>query len=231
MKKKILIIAVAACLLALTIAGTSVAYFTDTEKATNVFTAGDVNIKLTYANSVAESDDNNANNNVINLANEHVYPGQIFEIDATITNVGSEDAYVGAIITLKDKDLNAFVSVAGDANDNYPVAVSKLLNKLVEDGANYTVTFENGTVTDNGEEFATLTIYIIKTASIATNGTCTLFEDVVVPTEWDNAEMKAFSGFELSVVAYATQTGGFDTAVEAFTAAFGTEFGLTSNNG
>ena len=229
MKKKILIIAVAASLLALTIAGTSVAYFTDTEKATNVFTAGDVNITLTYANGVAESDDNNDNNNVINLANEHVYPGQVFDIDATITNVGSEDAYVGAIITLKDTDLNAFVSVAGEG-DNYPVAVSKLLDGLVADGGDYKVTFKNGTITEDETTYATLTIYIIKTDAIATGRECKLFNDVVIPTKWDNAEMKAFSGLELSVVAYATQTGGFETAVEAFTAAFGADFGLTTGN-
>ena len=229
MKKKILIIAVAACLLALTIAGTSIAYFTDTEKATNVFTAGDVNIKLTYANNVSENDDDLNDNNVIDLTNAHVYPGQTFDIDATITNVGSEDAYVGAIITLKDTDLNSFVNVNGEA-DNYPVAVSKLLDGLVTNGEDYTVTFKNGTITEDETTYATLTIYIIKTDAIATGRECKLFNDVVIPTEWDNAEMKAFSGLELSVVAYATQTGGFETAVEAFTAAFGADFGLTTDN-
>ena len=44
MKKKILMITVAALLIILSIAGTSMAYFTDTDEKTNTFTAGKVDI-------------------------------------------------------------------------------------------------------------------------------------------------------------------------------------------
>ena len=46
MKKKIIAISLVVCLAVIAIAGTSLAYFTDTDDATNVFTAGKVDITL-----------------------------------------------------------------------------------------------------------------------------------------------------------------------------------------
>ena len=214
MKKKIFVIALAVCVFVLSIVGSSVAYFTDVEEATNVFTAGDVNITLTYADNVANADDNSAP--VIDLTNEKVYPGQNFDIDATITNIGSEKAYVGAIITLTDDELAQFVTLSGDT-DNYPVAVSQLLVGLATNGC----TVKPVVSADN----KTLTIYVVKTDALnnkdATDGkACTLFTDVLIPYTWDNAEMKAFSGLQLKVTAYATQTGGFENAEQALCTAF-----------
>ena len=220
MKKKLLIIAVAACLLALTIAGTSIAYFTDTEAATNVFTAGDVNITLTYAGQATAEVE--ANSTVLNLGETHVYPGQTYPINAYITNVGSEKAYVGAVITLTDDvDITAIVAANSDT-DKYPVAIRAFLNNLVDSG--YTVKY--AVSVDN----KVLTIYVVKEVALdektGTTTTCTLFTDVVIPAEWDNAEMKAFNGVKLDVVAYATQTVGFaangtlNAAEVAITSAF-----------
>lgn len=82
MKKKILMLALAVCLITLSIAGASLAYFTDTDDKTTVFTSGNVEIALTYDETETK-----------------VYPGQTYaEKSATIKNTGSEKAYVGAII-------------------------------------------------------------------------------------------------------------------------------------
>ena len=81
MKKKIFMITLAACLVVLSIAGTSLAYFTDTDAKTNVFTAGKVEIALDYNNDTTR-----------------LYPGQEYIKDAKINNIGSEDAYVGIVI-------------------------------------------------------------------------------------------------------------------------------------
>ena len=86
MKKKIFIIALAACLFALSIAGSSIAYFTDVEEATNVFTTGDVNITLTYKENVVENDDDDDTNNAFELSSL-VYPGQTYEMDAIIAPI------------------------------------------------------------------------------------------------------------------------------------------------
>ena len=214
MKKKIFIIALAACLFALSIAGSSIAYFTDTEEYTNVFTSGDVNITLTYAG--AATDEGVETDNVLEIEDTHVYPGQTYPINAYITNTGSEKAYVGAIITLTDnEDITKIVNTTAGAKD-YPVAVREFLDGLASTG----FTVKTAVSADN----KVLTIYVVRTAALdeknGTTTTCTLFNNVVIPKTWDNDEMKAFTGLELNVVAYATQTVGFANAENAITTAF-----------
>ena len=215
MKKKILIIAVAVCLVVLSIAGSSIAYFTDEEAYTNVFTAGNVDITLSAKNAegtMETIDDDNANS-VLNITNANVYPGQVISKDVTIKNVGSENAYVGAVITLTRGDSNAavdasIVTKAGEGDD-IPVAVTELITGLTGK------TGFDVRISDDG-----LTIYVIKTAAIAKNETAIILNDVVIPAAWDNAEMALFNGVKLNVVAYATQEAGFANATAALQAAF-----------
>ena len=47
---------------------------------------------------------------------------------------------------------------------------------------------------------------------------------IAIPTTWDNAEMAAFAGLKLDVVAYATQTVGFSDAENAITTSFATQW-------
>jgi predicted ribosomally synthesized peptide with SipW-like signal peptide len=224
MKKKIFAIALAALLFALSIAGASVAYFTDVESATNVFTAGDVDISLTYAGTEIGAEAYHDEDDLVVIPeNTKVYPGQNFDIDATITNVGTEDAYVGAIITLTKMD--GVIAETGDTvSTNVPVAVRKFLVGLVTTG--YKVKIAEDANND------VITVYVIKDTAISTNATAVIFTDVKIPTDWDNAEMAAFSGFTLDVKAYAVQTGGFGDAEEAITTAFDAWDGYTvQNNG
>ncbi|MBE6690074.1 MAG: hypothetical protein E7590_02165 [Ruminococcaceae bacterium] len=203
MKKKVFIIALAVCLAVLSIAGSSIAYFTDTEQYTNVFTAGNVDISLT-------ANGDTVNEATLSMTDDSVYPGQTIEKNVVITNTGSENAYVGAVITLTHadgKDINTIINKAGDT-DSIPVAITALLTGLPTTG--YDVR-----VSDNG-----LTIYVIKNDAIAKNETANVFEDVEIPTTWDNAEMAVFHNLKLSVVAYATQEAGFSDAVTALQAAF-----------
>ena len=215
MKKKIFIIAVAACLLALTIAGSSLAYFTDTEEYTNVFTAGHVEIELT-----CEGNEISTGNGI--ALGYHVYPGQSYDFNATIANIGSEDAYVGAIITLTSTQLDAFVSIEGE-NDNYPVAVRKLLTDLAADYDNNEYIVKYTTDTN------VITIYIINERPLnavenGVNDACIFWESITIPTEWDHDEIEAFTSLNIKVVAYATQTEGFDDATDAITTAFATQW-------
>lgn len=80
-KKKIAAVALAACLVATAIVGGTLAYFTDTDKADNVFTVGNVDIDLTEPNW----DEDNAVN---------MYPGQIVAKDPTVTNQGANPCLV-----------------------------------------------------------------------------------------------------------------------------------------
>ncbi|MCI6094699.1 MAG: SipW-dependent-type signal peptide-containing protein, partial [Clostridium sp.] len=83
MKKKLLAIGLAVAVLAVTIVGMSIAYFTATDQETNTFTVGNVQIDL-----IEEFDSNNAvlrpGSQTTNAINKDVW----------IENTGSENAYV-----------------------------------------------------------------------------------------------------------------------------------------
>ena len=206
MKKKIFSIALVACLVVLSIAGASVAYFTDVDDATNVFTSGNVDIELTYDGQVSPEE----------IESKNVYPGQKFEVAPSIkVNSTSMDAYVGAIITLDDAEI---ATLLDEANAGKIVAISELLQGLVVAG--HTVEYD--------AESDPYQVYVVIDESVAANETVTLFNSVKVPTAWGNDEMAAFNGFSLKVKAYATQTEGFEgvdvSAADALRAAFPTEW-------
>jgi len=82
-KRKIVIMAMALCMVAILAVGGTLAYFTDTEGATNTFTVGNVDIDLTEPNW-------NTNGN----ESEDVYPGEALPKDPTVTNVGVNPCFV-----------------------------------------------------------------------------------------------------------------------------------------
>ncbi len=100
MKKKILALCVVAIIAVTAIAGASLAYLTDNEAKTNVFTVGKVDIELTEPNwdatGAAEADD--------------VYPGEPLAKDPTVKNIGANPCFVRVSVS----DLDQFVEKYGD---------------------------------------------------------------------------------------------------------------------
>lgn len=198
MKKKIFSIALAACLIVLSIAGATVAYFTDTDKATHEFTAGNVTIDLLYAG------DDTADGE-IEFESQNVYPGQTIEVNAAIKNTGTVEAYVGAIIN-----------------------ISKVKNDLA--AADIDAFFDGILATDTVVKYEATTdgykIYVVKTAKIASTATVDIFDSIVIPTAWNNAEMATLAEAQLVIDAYATQTvgTGFENAASALATAFATNW-------
>lgn len=86
MKKKIMALCLAACLAAVAVVGGTLAYFTDSEEAENVFTVGNVDITLTEPNWDAEE-------------KEDVYPGEPLAKDPTVTNDGANPCFVRISVT------------------------------------------------------------------------------------------------------------------------------------
>lgn len=85
MKRKLMTGALIVAMMAILVAGASLAYFTDTETANNTFTLGNVNIILTEP----EYDKNGGNNNAV------VMPGKTIPKDPTITvESNSQDCYL-----------------------------------------------------------------------------------------------------------------------------------------
>lgn len=88
MKKKILALCLVVVLAITAVTGATLAYFTDTQKVTNVFTAGNVDITLTEPKWDPQ-------------ATHNIMPGASFDKDPTITVAkGSEECYVFLDVTL-----------------------------------------------------------------------------------------------------------------------------------
>ena len=138
-----------------------------------------------------------------------------FEKKATITNIGSGEAYVGAIITITNTNKNAdneklFPQIVTVDGANNTVAVASLFTNLASTG--YTV---KAAETTDG-----YIVYVLKTDALGKDAFATIFEEIVIPAAWGNAEMEKFSGTKIEVTAYAVQTVGFDGANAALTTAF-----------
>lgn len=84
MKKQVLAGALAASIAAVSIAGASLAYFTDTKDADNVFSVGNVTIELTEPNWELEG----------KAEAEDMYPGEAVKKDPTVKNIGANPAFV-----------------------------------------------------------------------------------------------------------------------------------------
>ena len=79
MKKKLTLVVTCIVLVAAMVIGGTLAYFTDTDKATNTFTVGNVDIKLVE---------------VFDEKNAQLMPGVDVNKDVSIKNEGTNDAYV-----------------------------------------------------------------------------------------------------------------------------------------
>lgn len=221
MKKKIFAIALAASIAVLAIAGSSLAYFTDTEEYTNVFTAGNVEIQMTEAVVIDDGvgnlikDSNATNRIVINDAAAQkdygkLFPSQTIYKDTTIENIGSEDAYVGAIITIRHNPYKSGVNISSVVT---PAMIDGFITNLSADATITYAPLENG-----GYQ-----IYMIFGDEIPEGGKYQLFDGIAIPETWDNTEMANCQNLNIVVNAYATQTQGFENATEALTTAFATK--------
>lgn len=84
MKKKILALCLVIALAATAVIGGTLAYFTDTERADNVFTVGNVDITLTEPNWTASG----------SVDAPQAYPGEALAKDPTVTNAGANPCFV-----------------------------------------------------------------------------------------------------------------------------------------
>lgn len=229
MKKKILALVLCVAMLAIAIVGGTLAYFTDNDAKTNTFTMGKVDIELTEPNYQPTND------------KLHVYPGQTYAKDPTITVASdSEDCYLVATVTItKRANLHALY-----ANDTTGVKQDWGLSLaghggLVSGGlADYAVTGTQDTGVDNtilsgtmlskdGKDVAFLTYSEDVAADTITytfyfkqihsaNAVEVLFEEVNIPSIIDNGDIDG--DLEIRVKAYAIQEKGFNNVYEAYAA-------------
>lgn len=234
-KLKILLVALVACALLATAVGATIAYFTDQIHSKNVFTAGEVKIRLT------ELDKNGVEQNITNETAEidygHIYPGRVVEKNSTITVEGTESAYLAAKIVIEDgtKDLNSVISLPGSGTSGTTVdrlfaggafgsGLELNTNWLnmglhVWESAGYAV-FYDATVTDG------YVIYILM-KDIKAVGSSTRFLDAITfPETWSTAELAQCAELTIGISVFAAQSAGFESCYEAMHASFPTQFAL-----
>lgn len=197
-KKKVFALALSVCVVVLSIASSSIAYFTDTAKYTNTFTSGNVSIKLTLNAKDVEAGD------FSNPADKAV-PGTPIEKDTNITLLaGSEDAYLGAVITVTAPSIFALDDTT----------VKSLFTNLPDATATHT--------TASGVD--TFKIVVVLPTKYVAEVTVDLFSHIVLPETWTNDQMAEIENLKIDVAAYAVQSAGFADAATALDAAFPDQF-------
>lgn len=236
MKKKIFALVLCVAMLAIAIVGGTLAYFTDTKDQTNTFTAGKVEIYMDEAvveednngNLVAKSNDARTPNN----QTYHLFPGMTVTKDPTIAvRDGSENAYIGAIITIKG-DLEELYGTQWHnldiTKDNF---VSGGIMKDSEQDRNWNglnMVYKNAdcVVYQDYSNYADKEwkIYVFVNAAKKTGDTVTLFDTLTINSSFDNAEMAKLNNATVKVEAYAVQQHGFNDCFTAMTTAFKDDF-------
>lgn len=235
MKKKILALALVVVVAVTAIAGASLAYLTDTEDQVNTFTSGNVDIRLDEQSVVIDNDGYISGYGERTEENQDfgkMFPGQVITKDPTITNIGSEKAYIAAKITVTATDLESLIGTG------YEGLLG--IDKMISGG----LVKENDTMKQDHPLFGTLPVYGDDTYSIyqekvnentyvfyifietimAPGESVTLFDTITIPAEWDNAEMAKIADLKIHVEAFATQVQTFDDCFDAMTTAFGDYF-------
>lgn len=226
MKKKILAMCLCVAMLAIAIVGGTLAYFTDTDAETNVFTTGNVAIDLIE---------------VFDAENAKLLPGIDIQKEVTIENTGSESAYVRvhvafpAILDNGTPDLAAYKNTLHWNFTKESVQEgqwSQLQNKdQVGPNANYPNWPGNGgtynTYTTEVDGIA-YNVYVITYETVLAAGATTetpainkVYLDAAVTNEQMTGIIDELSEIKVLVFAEGGQEAGFTDAYTALNTQFG----------
>ncbi len=144
MKKRTKLITAAVSLGALMTVGGTLAWFTDSETATNKVTTGNVNVKITEALPTeaqqAEGGFTATANELEGITYEGIEPGTVIPKDPVIQYIGISDAYV-----------RYKVEVSGIPEDNVKFIKNEVITNMADDYIYSTEIFEKGDFVTHGE--------------------------------------------------------------------------------
>ena len=216
MKKKLMAIALAVCVVAVLAAGASLAYFTDkTEAANNTFTMGNVKITLDETDlTKTDGSRTPAGNTYTNL-----YPGMDMVKDPTVHNTGRNDAWVRVIVRVASGA--AFMDQFKDTQ--YGQSPLEGLTHGLGEGWQITASTKDTATNDM--------VYTIVYNTVLKPGESTpaVFNKLYIPATFGNGEMAAITyknandetvnGFTMSIHAEAIQSEGLNatSCQDAFT--------------
>ena len=253
MKKKLLAVALAMCVVIVCVVGFTLAYFTDAKQTTNVFTVGDVYIKLTEAavmrdgvgNIVADpSKPRVEGSDSASVLKEHgtMYPGLEVCMDPTVEVTGSENAWIAAKVTISDGS-GGLTQLIGYGDVGGHIDVRELLkggflaesahvlqeyyvgdNEYIEN-VRYNENYAMVQVANPGEGKYVFYFFVIKPMSKGES--VTFFEQLVIPEIWGTDDIQKLKKLEINFAAYAVQQVGFTRCFDAMTEAFPDQFDIT----
>ena len=224
MKKKLTLVVTCVVLVAAMVIGGTLAYFTDTQTATNTFTMGNVQIKLDEAVVTKDGDTWTASTDRTEKGNNYgdVYPGAVLPKDPTVHNRGENSAYIRAKVTVKDAK-NVLAQLFSDKKieegtwptEQYKGYFMDLVGTL---GEGWTLIDVTGYY-DNDTDLT----FVFKYSDVLAKGesTSAIFQNITIPANYDG---KYFGGTvakattDITIVAEAMQVESFSTWEAAFTA-------------
>lgn len=214
-KQKIVAAAAGAIVAVTSLAGASLAYFTDTKTAANVFTMGNVHIALDETNA------QNPNGDRVTTNTYAVYPGLTVTKDPIVHNTGANGAYVRATVNVSDwVHMVSQYYPSFDAefpSADYGAALELLVDEL---GTGWSVVgVQRGDVFTDAQQDAK---FVLKYDGVLAAGadTTAMFRTVQVPADIDNDSAARFRAIDVTV--QAIQQDGFadwEAAFAAFDAA------------
>ena len=216
MKKKLMAIALAVCVVAVLAAGASLAYFTDkTDAANNTFTMGNVKIALDETDRTKTDGSRTAAGNTYT----NLYPGMDMVKDPIVHNTGRNDAWVRVIVRVANGA--AFMDKFAIA----PYASSPLEGLTHGLGVGWQITASTKDTATNDMVYTIVYNTVLKPGE----STPAVFEKLYIPATFGNGEMAAITyknaqnesvnGFTMSIHAEAIQSEGLNatSGQDAFT--------------
>ena len=230
--KKSMLLGTALLAVAAFITGQTIAYFTDTDDVTNTFTVGDLDIQEKESDWDNETDGKN------------LYPGSTKYKNPTVKNVtvnGSEDqpGYFRMILEVQDlagnpvtdKDALELIwqTIRYDKNYNGTFDTKATSASLTEDNVpGYSLEALKGYDMTNVADFTEEPAYVSGNKRIfvyTKNGgkldigkEATLFTTIVIPTDWNQSQIKKIGNYKLVITTQAIQAKGFQDRAAALAA-------------
>jgi len=237
-KNKIIAIVTVVALIAVAVIGGTLAYFTDTDKATNAFTAGNVDITLHEANTEGAQDEEYQTW----LEDQVLYPGSkttnnLAKI-VTVENTGKSEAYVRVHIAIPqildngDPEFDAGKNVLhfnADA-DSYTDGLWNWGKKVTIGRNNFVGSGDNWNFYEATIDGIAYNVYVVTYETIldaeATTAKAAMTQ-VYLDSKVTNADVESINevlgeNWKILVVAEGCQTAGFDNAFDALNTSFGT---------
>ena len=222
--------------------GVTIAYFTDTKKMSNTFTAGNVKLALSEAavkpdssgNLVEDTSADRIYGGTEKVVNNYgkVYPKQSIFKDPTIANIGDTPEWAAVKVTFRDGvgDLTKIMGYEGYEDIDIEVLLSGgLLDEDVHvgtwNGIDYVCYNENYAMVQvpNPAEDK-FDFYFFMLNPLGVDKSVVVFDHIKFPAEWNVTEMQEFIDFKIDVQAFAVQTFDLKSCFEAMTKAFPDHF-------